>query len=113
MIYTVTAFITVADGDASIDFMKRTFDAEETARHPHGPDGFVAGVRIGDSDLLVIGGEHASPDLRSFSLIASTACDGSTIRTVGIIGPTRMHYSRAISVVDGVTQAVARVLRAN
>lgn len=62
---------------------------------------------------VVIGCEHASPDLRPFSLIASTTTDGSTIRTVGVIGPTRMRYSRAISVVDGVTQAVARVLRAN
>jgi heat-inducible transcriptional repressor len=62
---------------------------------------------------VVIGGEHTSPDLRAFSVIASTTTDGSTIRTVGIIGPTRMQYSRAISVVDGVTQAVARVLRAN
>jgi heat-inducible transcriptional repressor len=62
---------------------------------------------------VVIGGEHASPDLRPFSLIASTTTDGSTIRTVGIIGPTRMQYSRAISVVDGVTQAVARVLRSH
>jgi heat-inducible transcriptional repressor len=62
---------------------------------------------------VVIGGEHISPDLRPFSLIAATTTDGSTIRTVGIIGPTRMQYSRAISVVDGVTQAVARVLRAN
>jgi heat-inducible transcriptional repressor len=62
---------------------------------------------------VVIGGEHASPDLRPFSLIASTMMDGSTIRTVGIIGPTRMQYSRAISVVDGVTQAVARVLRSH
>jgi heat-inducible transcriptional repressor len=62
---------------------------------------------------VVIGGEHTAADLRPFSLIASTSSDGSTIRTVGIIGPTRMHYSRAISVVDGVTQAVARVLRTN
>jgi heat-inducible transcriptional repressor len=62
---------------------------------------------------VVIGGEHTAPDLRPFSLIASTTSDGSTIRTVGIIGPMRMHYSRAISVVDGVTQAVARVLRTN
>ena len=62
---------------------------------------------------VVIGGEHASPDLRPFSLIASTTMDGGTIRTVGVIGPTRMQYSRAISVVDGVAQAVARVLRAN
>ena len=62
---------------------------------------------------IVIGGEHASPDLRSFSLVASTTTDGTTIRTVGVIGPTRMQYSRAISVVDGVTQAVTKVLRAH
>ena len=62
---------------------------------------------------VVIGGEHTAPDLRPFSLIASTTTDGGTIRTVGVIGPTRMHYSRAISVVDGVTQAVARVMRAH
>ncbi len=65
----------------------------------------------GPGITVVIGGEHLSPDLRPFSLIASTTSDGSTIRTVGVIGPTRMQYSRAISVVDGVTQAVARVLR--
>ena len=60
---------------------------------------------------IVIGAEHAAPDLRPFSLIASTEMDGSTVRTVGVIGPTRMHYSRAISLVDGTTQAVCRVLR--
>ena len=42
-----------------IEFMKHTFGAEETTRHPHGPDGFVAGVRIGDSDLLVMGDESS------------------------------------------------------
>jgi PhnB protein len=56
-IHTVTPFICVPDGGKLIEFMKHTFDAEETNRHPHGPDGFVAGVRIGDSDLLVMGGE--------------------------------------------------------
>ena len=60
---------------------------------------------------VVIGTEHADPDLRQFSLVASTSVDGTTIRTVGIIGPTRMHYSRAIGVVDSTAQAVSRVLR--
>ena len=82
----------------------------------------VAGFRgIGPSTKLsippgpgltvVIGAEHAAPDLRSFSLIASTAVDGDATRTVGVIGPTRMHYSRTITLVDGATQAVSRVLR--
>jgi heat-inducible transcriptional repressor len=59
----------------------------------------------------VIGAEHPNPNLRSFSLIASTYGEGDTIGTIGVIGPTRMRYSRAIDVVDGAAQAVARVLR--
>jgi len=56
-IHTITPFICVPEGAKLIEFMKHTFGAEETTRHPHGPDGFVAGVRIGDSDLLIMGGE--------------------------------------------------------
>lgn len=55
-IETIMPFICVAEGAELIEFMKYTFGAEETNRHPHGPDGFVAAVRIGDSDLLVMGG---------------------------------------------------------
>jgi heat-inducible transcriptional repressor len=60
---------------------------------------------------VIIGAEHAAPDLRSFSLVASTVVDDGAMRTVGVIGPMRMHYSRAIALVDGTTQAVSRVLR--
>jgi len=60
---------------------------------------------------VVIGAEHTSPDLRAFSLIASTVIDHGAVRTVGVIGPMRMHYSRTITLVDGTTQAVSRVLR--
>jgi heat-inducible transcriptional repressor len=60
---------------------------------------------------VVIGAEHLDPNLRSFSLIVSTYGDGMAISTVGVIGPTRMRYPRAIDVVDGAAQAVSRVLR--
>jgi len=60
---------------------------------------------------VVIGHEHRSPDLRPFSLVASTYDDGPRRGTVGVIGPMRMQYSRTISMVDGVAQAVSRVLR--
>jgi heat-inducible transcriptional repressor len=60
---------------------------------------------------VVIGAEHADPNLRPFSLVASTYDDGAGTGTVGVIGPTRMRYSRAIAVVDGAAQAVSRVLR--
>ena len=60
---------------------------------------------------IVIGAEHTAPDLRAFSLVASTVVDEGAMRTVGVIGPMRMHYSRAIALVDGTTRAVSRVLR--
>jgi heat-inducible transcriptional repressor len=60
---------------------------------------------------VVIGNEHSEPEFRPFSLIASTYFDGHSTGTVGVIGPTRMRYSRAINMVDGAAQAVARVLR--
>lgn len=57
-IHAVTPFICLEDAEQLIEFMKRTFGAEVTSRHAHhGPDGFVAGVRIGDSDLLIMGGK--------------------------------------------------------
>jgi heat-inducible transcriptional repressor len=60
---------------------------------------------------IIIGQEHRAPDLRPFSLIAATYADGARRGTVGVIGPMRMHYSRTIAVVDGIAQAVSRVLR--
>jgi heat-inducible transcriptional repressor len=80
---------------------------EEKERLVHLLNQYIDGPGL----TVVIGTEHAAPDLRPFSLVASTSVDGPTIRTVGVIGPTRMHYSRAITVVDGTTHAVARVLR--
>jgi heat-inducible transcriptional repressor len=59
---------------------------------------------------IVIGSEHTAPDLQSFSLVASTFAEGGAIRTVGVIGPTRMRYSRTIAAVDGMADALQRVL---
>jgi heat-inducible transcriptional repressor len=80
---------------------------EEKERMVHLLDQYIDGPGL----TVVIGAEHTAPDLRPFSLIAATAMDGDTIRTVGVIGPMRMHYSRAIALVDGTTEAVSRVLR--
>lgn len=59
---------------------------------------------------VVIGAEHLEPSLRPFSLVASTYQDGAGTGTIGVIGPTRMRYSRAIAVVHGAAQAISRVL---
>jgi len=59
---------------------------------------------------VVIGSENLSPELRPFSLVVSTFQDGDRVGTIGVIGPTRMRYQRAISMVDGVSHAVTRLL---
>jgi heat-inducible transcriptional repressor len=60
---------------------------------------------------VVIGAEHLDPSLRPFSLVLSTYEDAAGTGTIGVIGPTRMRYSRAIAVVDGAAQAISRMLR--
>jgi heat-inducible transcriptional repressor len=65
----------------------------------------------GQGLTVVIGAEHLDPSLRSFSLVACTYEDGASLGTIGVIGPTRMRYSRAIAVVDGTAQAISRMLR--
>jgi heat-inducible transcriptional repressor len=59
---------------------------------------------------VVIGTEHLTPDLQSLSLVLTTCTDDARIGVVGILGPTRMRYSRAIAAVDSVSQAMNRVL---
>jgi heat-inducible transcriptional repressor len=65
----------------------------------------------GPGITVVIGAEHSDPDMRPFSLIASTYFDGRSTGLVGVLGPTRMRYSRAISAVEGAAAAMGRVLR--
>lgn len=59
---------------------------------------------------VVIGAEHADPHLRPFSLVASTFAGGQGIGSIGVIGPTRMRYSRAIAMVDDAARAVSELL---
>ena len=67
----------------------------------------------GEGLTVVIGAEHNEPELRAFSLIASTYFDGRNTGLVGVLGPTRMRYSRAINAVQDAAQAVGRVLRSD
>ena len=59
---------------------------------------------------VVIGSENFVVDLHPFSVVASTFHSNQDSGTVGVIGPTRMRYQKAIAVVDGVSQVVTRVL---
>jgi heat-inducible transcriptional repressor len=57
---------------------------------------------------VVIGGEHSTPALRPLSLVASTAVDEGRVTTVGVLGPTRMRYSRTIAAVENATRLIGR-----
>jgi heat-inducible transcriptional repressor len=63
-----------------------------------------------DGLTVVIGSEHHTPDLQRFSLVASAYSDGHGIGAVGVIGPTRMRYSRAINAVDSLSKAISRMV---
>jgi heat-inducible transcriptional repressor len=63
----------------------------------------------GNGLTVYIGSEHQDPDMEHFSVVTSTYTDGRRTGAVGIIGPTRMRYSRAINVVDSLSRTINRV----
>ncbi len=79
---------------------------EEKTRLVHLIDACMDGARL----TVVIGSEHPDPDLQRFSVITSTYTDGRRTGAVGVIGPTRMRYSRTINVVDSLSRVVNKVL---
>jgi heat-inducible transcriptional repressor len=56
---------------------------------------------------IVIGTENGLPELERFSVVASTYDAGGRTGAVGVIGPTRMRYSRAIGLVEAVAHAIS------
>jgi heat-inducible transcriptional repressor len=62
---------------------------------------------------VVIGAEHSLPDLKPFSLVAASYLDGRGGGSLGVIGPTRMRYSRAIGMVESAARAVTAVFDRN
>lgn len=69
--------------------------------------------RISDSEgtQIIIGSENQLDEMKKFSLVAATYREGSRpIGAVGIIGPTRMNYVQAISIVDLTANFITDVL---
>jgi heat-inducible transcriptional repressor len=58
---------------------------------------------------VIIGSEHQDPELQNFSMVTSTYTDGRRRGAVGVIGLTRMRYSRAINVVESLSRTINRV----
>jgi len=68
-------------------------------------------VMAQDGLRVVIGSEHPDPDLAHISLIASPYRVADRIGgSLGILGPTRMEYARAIALVDYISKLFSRIL---
>lgn len=65
-----------------------------------------------DALTVVIGTEHHTRDLQRFSLVTATYSDGRGTGAVGVIGLTRMRYSRAINAVETLSKAISRMAAA-
>jgi heat-inducible transcriptional repressor len=66
-----------------------------------------------DGVRIAIGSELGVPDMRGFTLITSSyASTDQTTGFLGIIGPTRMEYERAISIVGYLGRLVGEMINA-
>jgi heat-inducible transcriptional repressor len=68
---------------------------------------------IADSEgtQVIIGAENSLTEMNQFSLVAATYKEGSRpIGAVAIIGPKRMNYLEAISIVDSTAQFITKLL---
>ncbi|HHY06034.1 MAG TPA: HrcA family transcriptional regulator, partial [Clostridia bacterium] len=68
------------------------------------------GQKVGIS--VKIGKENPYEELENCSLITATyELEGRIIGTLGVLGPTRMEYAKAISIVEFLTLALTEGLR--
>jgi heat-inducible transcriptional repressor len=101
--------VSTDDPDVTLEALRALLQMiEEKARLVRLLDDYLGGGGL----TVVIGSEHPSSELRRFSLVFSTYSDGRGTGAVGVIGPTRMHYSRAINAVDSLSRVVSRVVGA-
>jgi heat-inducible transcriptional repressor len=97
------------DPEATLETLRALLQMiEEKARLVRLLDDYIGG----DGLTVVIGSEHPSSELQRFSLVFATYSDGRGTGAVGVIGPTRMHYSRAINAVDSLSRVISRVVAA-
>ena len=65
----------------------------------------------GEGIRVMIGDENPLSDLARCSVVASTyGAGGQVMGSVGIVGPTRMQYSKVIPLVDYLARLISRFL---
>jgi heat-inducible transcriptional repressor len=71
----------------------------------------LEGVLTGQGVQVVIGHENPVSSLSDLSVVATTYRAGERVLgTVGVVGPTRMEYARAIALVDYLAHVLTRFL---
>ncbi|MGQ9570583.1 MAG: heat-inducible transcriptional repressor HrcA [Thermodesulfovibrionales bacterium] len=64
-----------------------------------------------DGVQIIIGSENSIGEMKDFSVIVSACRDeDKTVGAIGIVGPTRMNYSKAISIVDTAARFITKIL---
>jgi heat-inducible transcriptional repressor len=69
-------------------------------------------VPAGATVEVIIGGENKEEAMRQCSVVASSyGVPGKVSGAIGVVGPTRMHYARAISTVRYMSSIMSRLTR--
>jgi len=73
----------------------------------------LLGGESSDNIRIVIGAENTLAQLQDCSIVtANYRLDGSTYGSIGVIGPTRMDYMQAASMLNGVINIINQTLKA-
>ena len=100
--------LAVSDFSSDMSHLRRAFDLFEQKTQLMRlleVSSQAAGVRI------YIGGESQVVPFEDLSIVSSPyQVDGQVVGTLGVIGPTRMHYDRMIQIVDITARLVSNAL---
>jgi heat-inducible transcriptional repressor len=84
-----------------VDFLQQGFGVER----------LVAGLPVGAGVRIVIGGETTIPGLQDYSFVLGRyGAEEESSGYLGIVGPTRMEYPRAVALVQYMTDIVTDVI---
>ena len=73
----------------------------------------LLGGDLSENIRIVIGTENDLAEMQECSIVkANYKLDGSTYGSIGIIGPTRMDYMQAASMLNGIINIIKQTLRA-
>lgn len=100
--------LAISDFSSDMDNLRRAFDLFEQKTQILRLLDFSSkaqGVRI------YIGGESQVVPFEELSIVSATyEVDGQVVGTLGVIGPTRMHYDKMIQIVDITSKLVSNAL---